>query len=124
MNRLLLIPCSHVNREGEICLQACHFLKKKYPRKFLILTPPTIGVSPIVIFSFGIDPDNFIAINGCSRRCVDKIIELNCHRRPSHSIVLFGEQPSNSRSALTVTNSDVIECSKKLESFIAPLISN
>jgi uncharacterized metal-binding protein len=111
----MLIPCCHFNRQGEIGLRACYALKAKYPRMFLIATPPTIGASPLLLASFGIEPDRHIAVNGCGLKCVDKLLDRECKEVPAKSVVLFDKPDLDQRSALAVTDEDVALAVARLE---------
>jgi uncharacterized metal-binding protein len=115
MARLLLIPCSHLNREGEIVLRACYSIRNKYPRKVMIVTPPTIGASPLLLASFGIEPENYVAVNGCNRRCVDCILATAGIGSQGRSFVLSDKSSEDPKSVLAISNEDVFSFAKKLE---------
>jgi|GEM_PF-5687129 len=123
MARLLLIPCSHVNREGEIALRACYIMRNKHPRKVMIVTPPTIGVSPLLLESFGIGPGNYVAVNGCGRGCVDRLLNSFCQRSPGRSITLFDGPSEDPRSALGITDDDVLPHANRIDDAVKDLLS-
>ncbi len=73
----------------------------------MIATPPTIGASPLLLASFGIPPEQHIAVNGCGLKCVDRLLDRECREVPSQSVSLFDKPDLDQRSALGVTDADV-----------------
>jgi uncharacterized metal-binding protein len=119
MSRLLLIPCAHVNKEGEIALRACYLLRSKQPRKVMIVAPSTIGASPLLLPSFGVERTNYVAVNGCTRRCVDKILESMGDGPASVSIVLYDAPSVDPKSAIDIQDDDILRAEMKLETELA-----
>jgi hypothetical protein len=119
MSRLLLIPCAHFNREGEAALRACYLLRSRYPRKILIVTPPTIGASSLLLSSFGVDPKDHVAVNGCALECVNKILKKECATEPGHTIDFEERFSPDASSALSVDDDIVQEYARRLEILLA-----